>query len=267
VIERAAIDQGQAALQNRLHQVPARIRQAIDRARLRRGLPALVDARDRDRDRDRTADFTDPGACGVWIDPASRIAPKGKPPARGMWPATALPRLVTRAVIIAHGGDAPAWATGEPTAERIMPGAFGTTAELNRSPGWSLRVGHDTKAGPALSYAGAKGCTRLRAIDCRAGWLAVDWIPDMSRPDHLEALRMIEAGAEPSVAFLPDRRQQANGRSVVTKGTLLHIALVREGCYPGAKCAVFRDRPDGAAELQRQLDIVLDAAFRAAARE
>lgn len=261
MIERAAIDQGQAAMQHRLHRVPAHIRQAIDRARLRRGLPPLVDARDRDRD-----GFTDPGACGVWVDPASSIAPKGNPPTRGMWPATALPRLVTRAVIVAHGGDAPAWATELQTAERIMPGAFGSTAELNASPGWSLRVGHDHKAGPALSHAGAKGCSRLRAIDCRAGWLAVEWIPDMTRRDHLEAVRMIEAGAAPSVGFMPIRRQQVNGRSLVTRGTLLHIALVRQGAYPGAKCAVFRDRPAGDAELQRQLDAVLEAAYRAAAR-
>ena len=254
MIEQATHDPARS-LRDRLRTIPPRIVAKIDAERRRRGLAPLLEQEPGDR-------AATPTGPAVWIDPRSSIAPKGPPPCGGLWPATSIPRTVTRALLVCYGGTASRLSTGLSVDERIGWQAFGSADRLNAEKGWLLRLGHDTRRGPILSFVGS----RLRAIDTDAG-LVLEWIPDPTRPDHDEAARMIERGAGfASVGFHPVRRQRVNGVSLVMEGRLFHVAIVPKPAYPGAVAMLFRGRPAGAEELRRQLATVTAAAFRAAAR-
>jgi hypothetical protein len=244
---------GRTATEERLAALPARTLAAVNRARRRQGLREITPRAA------PVAAAPPPTGPGVWIDPASRLAPKGPPPRGGLWPVTAAARTLTRAILIVAGGEAPAWTTGLLRPERLVRGCFGTPDELNRSPGWLLRIGHGHREGPLLQLAGP----RLRAIDTDAG-LAVEWLPDLSRTDHVEALRLIEAGHGCSAKFIPTQRIDANGASLVTRGLLIHVALVERPAYRGAVTRLYRDRPATDDERNRQVAATVAASHRAA---
>lgn len=251
MIEQATHDPARS-LRDRLHRIPPRIVRAIDAERRRRGLAPLLDH--------ERPDVPEPTGPSVWIDPRSSVAPKGPPPRGGLWPATSIPRTVTRALLVCYGGTASRLSTGLAVDERIGWQAFGSADRLNAEKGWLLRLGHDTRRGPILSFVGS----RLRAIDTAAG-LVLEWIPDPSRLDHAEAARTIERGEGfASVGFHPVRRQRVNGVSLVTEARLFHVAIVPKPAYPGAVAMLFRGRPAGEEELRRQIATVTAAAFRAA---
>jgi hypothetical protein len=243
---------GRTATEERLAALPARTLAAINRNRRRQGLREIAPWA-------APVAAPPPTGSGVWIDPASRLAPKGPPPRGGLWPVTAAARTLTRAVLVVAGGEAPAWTTGLLRPERLVRGCFGSVDELNRSPGWLLRIGHGHREGPLLQLAGP----RLRAIDTDAG-LAVEWLPDLSRTDHVEALRLIEAGHGCSAKFIPTQRIDANGASLVTRGLLIHVALVERPAYRGAVTRLYRDRPATDDELRRQIAATVAASHRAA---
>jgi hypothetical protein len=245
---------GRTATEERLAALPARTLEAINRARRRQGLREIATGAA------PVAAAPPPTGPGVWIDPRSRLAPKGTPPRGGLWPVTAAARTCTRAILIVAGGEAPAWTTGLLRPERLVRGCFGSVDELNRSPGWLLRVGHGHGEGPLLSLAGP----RLRALETDAG-LAVEWLPDLSRPDHADAMRLIEAGHGCSAKFIPTKRVDANGASLVTRGLLIHVAIVAKPAYRGAVTRLFRDRPATDDELRRQVAATVAASHRAAA--
>ncbi|GDX95886.1 hypothetical protein LBMAG47_15500 [Planctomycetia bacterium] len=244
---------GRTGTEERLAALPPRTLAAINRNRRRQGLREIATGAA------PVAAAPPPARPGVWIDPRSRIAPKGTPPRGGLWPFEAPPRTCTRAILIVAGGEAPAWTTGLMRPERLVRGCFGSVDELNRSSGWLLRIGHGHREGPLLQLAGP----RLRAIETDAG-LAVEWLPDLARPDHVEALRLIEAGHGCSAKFLPTKRIDANGASLVAKGMLIHVALVPRAAYRGAVARLFRDRPGTDDERNRQIAATVAASHRAA---
>lgn len=238
---------------------PLHIRMAINRARRQMGLPPIPGLEER-------VAFADPSPAPArrpvaWVDPAGRpIRPAGTPPRSGRRLEPAAPATVTRVLMVCDCGAAPPSATGRSAPEKICRGAFGTAAELNQSPGWSLCDTHD---GLPLAFVGP----RLRAIDCPAG-LAIEWLPDMARHDHAAAVRAIERGDRPacSVAFSRAVRKPVWPVDLVWSAVLQHVALVRSGAYPGAIARVYRGRPAGEEERARQIADVSAAALRAAAR-
>jgi hypothetical protein len=244
---------GRTATEERLAALPARTLAAVNRARRRQGLREIAPWAA------PSAAAPPPAGPGVWIDPRSRIAPKGTPPRGGLWPFKAPPRTCTRAILIVAGGEAPAWTTGLMRPERLVRGCFGSVDELNRSSGWLLRIGHGHREGPLLQLAGP----RLRAIETDAG-LAVEWLPDPANRDHADAMRLLEAGHGCSAKFLPTKRIDANGASLVAKGMLIHVAIVPRAAYRGAVTRLFRDRPATDDELRRQVAVTVAASHRAA---
>ncbi len=242
---------------------PRHIRARINEARRACGLPPVLAVDERLASRERLLANVEAAPVrdatpGVWIDPSSPLAPRsGRKHGNGYWPASAIVSTITRVWMTPEAGTAPARSTGRARDERIVRGAFGLAADLNRSPGWLLRDGH---GGPLLAVAGP----RLRAVDTAAG-LAIEWLPDPSRSDHAEVLRRIEAGAMmSSLHFAKAERLVSRGVDLVTRGRLLGLAIVASGAYPGAIAKVYRDRPAGPIERQRQVTDVVAAALRAA---
>jgi hypothetical protein len=241
---------------------PQSIRRKINEARRACGLPPVLAADERLASRERLLANVEAAPVrdatpGVWIDPRSPIAPRsGRKHGNGYWPASAIVSTITRVWMTPEAGTAPARSTGRARDERIVRGAFGLADELNHSPGWLLRDGH---GGPLLAVAGP----RLRAVDTAVG-LAVEWLPDPSRSDLAAVLRRIEAGAMCSLHFAKAERLVSRGVDLVTRGRLLGLAIVASGAYPGAIAKVYRDRPAGPIERQRQIAEVVAAALRAA---
>jgi hypothetical protein len=238
---------------------PLPIRRAINRNRREAGLLPIPGLEER-------VAFADPspppyrGPC-VWVDPAGRLGRLAGVPRGARRLEQVAPATVTRVLLVADCGTAPPSATGRAAPEKLCRGAFGTAAELNRSPGWSLRDTHEGAL--PLAFVGP----RLRAIDCPAG-LAIEWLPDLSRHDHADAVRAIERGDRPacSVAFSRAVRKPVWPHDVILTAVLQHVALVDRGAYPGAVARVYRDRPAGEEERARQIAEVSAAALRAAAR-
>ena len=261
MIEHADVRGGGAVEFHPASRAPAHIRAAINRIRSERGMSAVLSGGEIDdllqkiETVKRQAAASAAGGTSVWIDPRSRLAPRnGTPSPTGYWPSAATP--ITRVLFIVSCGTAPARSTGRSRPERIVRGAFGLADELNASPGWMLRDEHQ---GPFLAIAGP----RLRAVDTAAG-LAIEWLPDISRPDQPDALRRIEAGAMASAGFVLAERMVSRGVDLVTRARLLHIAIVARAAYPGAVCRVYRDCPRGDAERRRQIAAVAAAAWNAA---
>jgi hypothetical protein len=253
MIEQAVARSGPAGDYHPAARAPRYIRERVNQARRACGLPPVLVA---DEQLAVAAPVRD-ATPGVWIDPRSPIAPRsGRKHGNGYWPASAIASTITRVWMTPEAGTAPARSTGRDRDERIVRGAFGLAGDLNRSPGWLLRDGHD---GPLLAVAGP----RLRAVDTAVG-LAIEWLPDPSRGDHAEVLRRIEAGAMCSLHFAKAERLVSRGVDLVTRGRLLGLAIVASGAYPGAIAKVYRDRPAGPIERQRQIVEVVSAALRAA---
>jgi hypothetical protein len=124
--------------------------------------------------------------------------------------------------------------------EEISYKAFGSADDLNVNRGWCLRNDH---TGPMLEAAG----DRLRAFDSLCG-LALLWLPDPTRRDHLQALEAIEAGRNSvSVQFTHAKRSAwtHGGKTVETvwRASLDHVALLLDGSkgsYRGACAMVCR---------------------------
>jgi hypothetical protein len=262
MIEQAVARSGPAGDQHPAARAPRYIRERVNQARRACGLPAVLAVDEQLALREqllanvevaRVRDATP----GVWVDPRSRIAPRsGRKHGNGYWPASAIVSTITRVWMTPEAGTAPAGSTGRDRDERIVRGAFGLADDLNRSPGWLLRDGH---GGPLLAVAGP----RLRAVDTTIG-LAIEWLPDPSRSDHAEVLRRIEAGAMCSLHFAKAERLVSRGVDLVTRGRLLGLAIVSSGAYRGAIARVYRDRPTGPTERQRQIGDIVSAALRAA---
>lgn len=229
---------------------PRHIVAAVNRARRRCGLPPIDEIEDR-----VAAPAASDHGTQVLVDPRSRIAPRtGRPLANGFWPASAITATITRVVMLAEAGTAPARATGRARDERIVRGALGLADSWNASP-WLLRDGH---GGMPLAVAGP----RLRAVDTPLG-VALEWIPDPRRSDHADALRRIEAGGGCSVAFCRAERIVSRGVELLTRARLMHAAIVANPAYSGAVARVYRDRPAGPEERQRQIRETVAAAMRA----
>lgn len=228
---------------------PRHIRDAINRARAASRLPPIAGIEDR-------VVPAGGGGTEVLIDPRSRLAPKtGRPLPSGFWPASAAVVTITRVWMLPMAGTARARSTGRSYDERICRGAFGLAADWNATP-WILRDDH---GGMPLAAAGP----RLRAVDTAMG-IAVEWLADPRRIDHADALRRLEAGHGCSLSFAGAERIISRGVELVTRGTMLHVAIVDRPAYSGAIARVFRDRPAGPAERQRQLVETVAAAMRAA---
>jgi hypothetical protein len=253
MIERAVVRSARAGDYHPAARAPRHIRERINEARRACGLPPVLAAEERLAVAGPVHDATP----GVWVDPASPIAPRsGRKHGNGYWPASAIASTITRVWMTPEAGTAPARSTGRDRDERIVRGAFGLADDLNRSPGWLLRDGH---GGPLLAVAGP----RLRAVDTAVG-LAIEWLPDPSRSDHAEVLRRIEAGAMMcSLTFTKAERLISRGVDLVTRGRLLGLAIVKSGAYRGAIAKVYRDRPAGPIERQRQIVEVVAASTRA----
>jgi hypothetical protein len=275
MIERAAISvynnhRGVDGCAATIARAPAHIRARINRTRAARGLPTvlgLAESRDLEIEVDELRRAAARQALqrgpGVWIDPKSKIAPRnGRPPAGGLYNAEAV-RTITRVILIGDGGIATAKRDHEVVGEYVRAGAYGTAAELNERRLWTLVDGsHD---GPAIEWAGP----RLRALPTDRVPLLVEWLPDMKDPAHRAAVERIAAG-ENHVSLRSAIREATVGRipqptRIIKRATLLHVALLggdRRAAYPGALAIVFRDKPAGAAELARQVEIAVAASRR-----
>ena len=238
MIERAATMTDPAAtLEQRLHTVPPRILAAINRNRTRAGLRPLG-----------------------YSPPPPPAAPAFRWDERSPWRPGA---IRTTVLLVAHHGLARGTLIGRTHDERIAQRAFGTAEQLNRSPGWFLRSGHDDLP---ITFAGP----RLRAVDSLVG-LVVEWTPDLSNRRHIELVDAVERGELfPSVAFTGSVRQSMRLPQLcecVTAGTLQHIGLVPRGAYPGAVARVFRNVPSTPDNKRRQLDAVVQLAMQRANRQ
>lgn len=243
---------------------PARIRAAANRQRAAAGLDPIL-SRDELLEveariaRGRAAASASARGPGVWIDPRSRIAPRdARPAANGYYRAADYSPPVTRVLLATYGGTARR-VEGRELPERIVRGAFGSAEQLNAEPGWALR---DRHGGPILALAiPGKPALRAVAIDpC----LILEWIPDMTRSDHADAVRRIEAGLACSLCWTKTERLVRDGVELVARARLLHVALEPSGAYPGAIVRAYRDRPGSAAERRRQIAEIATASTKAA---
>lgn len=261
-MEYASNDRGAGYAETALRNAPPHVVAAVNRARVRVGLPQIP------------MPATDGRAASVYWDPASPHRPSGsdlvvvpRTPTRPAAPrARARGPLVTRVLIMPTFMDAPARDVGRSLPEAIAPAAFGTAASLNATRGWSLRDDHD---GPVFDYAGPQ----LRAIDTPRG-LVLEWLPNMRWPWAVDAVRAIEDGnSAVSVSMLIDERRIAHlphPVELVARARLEHVALLirgQRGCYAGGRAKAFRDsRSEDPAQLEKQIDeLVATCAWHARA--
>lgn len=235
---------GPVALRN----APAWAVAKINAARRRCGLPE-IDRGDRDD-----------GGPRVHWDPASPHRPGGALIARGTGRGPRVDRVL---LVVAHG-DATATAIGKATPETVARCAFGPAHALNQERGWGLTCpGHDA---PLIAAGGPASKGRLRAIDSEVG-LVLDWLPDMSDRRHVQAVRMIEAGAGCSVLMRVKSRRTlrlANPITVVTAARLVAVAITEKPAYRGAAALVFRHvwRDDPAILEEQVAAVAREARFR-----
>lgn len=287
MIERAHLRDHDGIERHPLSGAPPRIRAIANRKRAAAGLSPIlsadelleVEARVARMEAEALAATRGPA---IWIDPASRLAPKGVAPAangyfpvgRGTWSPAATParRSTTnyRTTVLLVVGHGLARGHGSPgtIGKRLDKNVYGTADELNVSPGWTLRAGHH---GGILAMAGPA----LRAVESDVVPLVAQWVPDMTRSDHVAAVRRIEAGERGVSAnyVVADRRvmRLPEPVDVVLTARLVHLALLPaddDPAFPAAFATVFRSRPDTPNELRRQLAEVEKAArWRAAEAE
>lgn len=257
---------------------PAHIRAAVNRRRSASGLDPILGhdellELERRVDRVRLEALAIARGPGVWIDPQSRLAPKGMTPAgNGLYPAggtaaskspAAIPRSTDyRTTVLLVVGHGLARGHGSPgtIGKRIDRNAYGTAASLNSEAGWTLKDGH---GGFMLSMAGPA----LRAVESDLVPLLVQWVPDLARADHREMVRRIEKGERAvSANYIVEERRTMRlpePTDVVLRARLLHVALLPaedDPAFPAAFATVFRERPDTPAELRRQVAEVEKAA-------
>lgn len=257
---------------------PAHIRAAVNRKRSAAGLDPILGREElleleRRVDRVRAEAMALARGPAVWIDPQSRLAPKGVAPAgNGLFPAggmaaskspAAIPRTTDyRTTVLLVVGHGLARGHGSPgtIGKRIDRGAYGSADQLNGEPGWTLRDGHD---GGIVALAGPA----LRAVASDVVPLVVQWTPDMVRADHRAMVERIEKGERGvSANYIVEERRTMRlpePTDVILRGRLVHVALLPAGdapAFPAAFATVFRMRPDTPAELRRQLAEVEKAA-------
>lgn len=226
---------------------PAHIRQAINRRRIEMGLePVLADGELRAVFKAADA------AMAAARARATREAAAGHRVVRRS-PAPAAARTITRVIITAGYGLARCRADRSVVGEWIAHGAYGSPAELNRRGTWTLTDGHD---GDEIEIAG----DRLRAIHSTRAPLMLEWIPRLELPQHREIVARIEAGhtgaSAQSIRWNTRTSRLPDPTLVVAEAGLVHVALLRNPerpAYPGSRATVFRDRPDTADELRRQV--------------
>jgi hypothetical protein len=258
-IERAAIREALGMIEHPAANAPPAILRRLNERRAEMGLPrilsagerAVIDSRIDDILRDASPAATAAPKRGpVWIDLT-------KTPSRSTRPTTDYRTTVLLTVghglARGHGGPGTA-------GKRIARDAYGTPDQLNAEAGWILRDGHD---GALVAIAGPA----LRAVPSKVVPLVVQWMPDMSRDDHRELVRRIEAGERGvSANYVVEERRLMKlpePTEVVTRARLVHVALLPAGddaAFPGARATVFRRRPDTADELARQVAEVEAAA-------
>ncbi|MFM7137313.1 MAG: hypothetical protein ACKO1M_09640 [Planctomycetota bacterium] len=233
-----------------LRNAPAWALARINVARRRCGLPEIEhDGRD--------------SGPGVYWDPASPRRPRDDGQAVIARGTGRGPRVDRVLLVVAHGDAAPA-AIGKTTPETIARDAFGPAAALDRERGWGLTCpDHD---GPLIALGGPAAKGRLRAIDSEVG-LMLDWLPDMSDRRHVQAVRMIEAGAGASVLMQAKERSTlriGGPITVVTRARLVSVAITTNPAYRGAAALVFRHvwRDDPGLLEQQVAAVAREARFR-----
>lgn len=262
MIEFASSNRGAEYARTALRHAPRRIVDAVNRARHLAGLSPL----------DRNDDEDDSGRACVWWDPDSRARPPGaplliSPPAGGK--AASLRSsgggpLVDRVLLVAAYGDATAQAVGRSNPETILRQAFGPAAQLNGERGWGIVC--PDHSSPVIQFGGPASKGRLRAIDSEVG-LVLDWLPDPADRRHMEAVRMIQAGAGCSVLMKVQERSTlalSKPVDVVRRARLVHVCIGHNPAYRGAAAMLFRNvRRDDAAQFAEQLAAVArEAQFR-----
>lgn len=245
-----------------IRRAPAAVRAHINRARVARGLDpvytaAEVEARLAGR---AAAQAAGPSGPGVWVTgPRGSLVPATSPRATRSpaQPQAARGPVVERVLIVPTFGDQPANTTGNPIAETVARGAFGSAADLNRFADWTLQDGHH---GAILATAGP----RLRAIDTPEG-LIVEWLPDDSAAHRAIVAEIDKGRTGISVSMkIGSAKIEKYGQLVrsITEARLTHIAILpTDDCpaYPGARAAIFRDgRRDDPVALRKQIDKLLE---------
>lgn len=250
---------------------PAHIRAAVNKRRSAAGLGPILgpeELRELERriDAVRVDALARASGTGVWIDPQSRLAPKGVAPAsNGYYPFGDLARsksppvldrpttYSTTVLLVVGHGLARGHGVPGTIGKRIDRNAYGSAAELNASPGWMLRHGHD---GEMLAVRGPA----LRAVESDVVPLIARWTPDLNRAAHRDIVRRIEAGERGvSANYIAHERRTMRlpaPTDVVLRARLVHIAILPAGeepAFPGAFATVYRHRPDTADELARQV--------------
>jgi hypothetical protein len=259
-IERAAIREAFAMIDHPAANAPPAILRRINQRRAELRLPPILSAEHRELVNSRIDDILKgassaapvaPKRGPVWIDGT-------KTPSRSTRPTTTYQTIVLLTVGhgLARGHSGPGT-----VGKRIARDAYGTADQLNADRGWILTK--DGHGGPYVAMAGPA----LRAIPSKLVPLLVQWVPDMTRPDHRDLVARIEAGERGVSAnyIVEDRRfmKLPEPTEVVTRARLLHVALLPAGddpAFPGARATVFRHRPDTADELARQVAEVEEAA-------
>jgi hypothetical protein len=265
-IERAAIREAFGAIDHPAANAPPAILRRINQRRAELRLPAILPAIHREAFNARIDEFlrdaspaaTAPKRGPVWVDLT-------KTPARSTRPTTTYRTTVLLTVGhgLARGHSGPGT-----VGKRIARDAYGTADQLNADRGWILTK--DGHGGPYVAMAGPA----LRAVPSKLVPLLVQWVPDMNRADHRDLVNRIEAGERGvSANYVVEGRRLMKlpePTEVVTRARLVHVALLPAGddpAFPGARATVFRNRPDTADELARQVAEVEEAARWHAAQE
>lgn len=257
-IENASMIEGRGGVEAVIERAPAHVRSAINRARIARGLSPVFTAAELEARYAglATAKVAQPAGPGVWVSgprgslvPASASRSTRRPAQRKQ----ARGPIVDRVLLVPTFGDEPAQTTGNPIAETVARGAFGSAAELNKYGGWELQDGHN---GPILATAGE----RLRAHDTAEG-LIIEWLPDSTIAAHRDIVAAIERGRSAVSVGMKIASAQLNkfGNLVrtITEARLTHIAILPTDyvpACPGARCKVFRSAwRDDPAELRKHI--------------
>lgn len=236
------------SLQASLRNAPAWVVARVNQARRQVGLPEIMTTRH------RVADLRGPF---VRWDEKSPHRPRAGGTGMSVLRSIADP-LVTRVLMTVSVGQTRAGREDQPIPRTLSVGAFGSARQLNSEIGWTLvGPGHD---GAILALAGEQ----LRAHDSPVG-LILEWLPDMGRPDHLEAVRAIEAGTSGVSARYVVKESRRTRLpmpcEIITRAHLVHVALLGKGDQPGmpgSRAKVFRGvRRNNHGELTRHLDDVI----------
>jgi phage head maturation protease len=97
--------------------------------------------------------------------------------------------------------------------------------------------------------------------------LVLDWLPDPKDSRHIEAVRMIEAGAGCSVLMRVQERSTlplTPPVDVVKRARLVHVCIGHNPAYRGAAAMLFRNvwRDDAAQFAEQLAAVAREARFR-----